>query len=730
MDIEVTLNMKRVMIVIPLITLVMNIAILLDVPIFREIIVFFFLSFVPGFVILRLFKLKEFSFLDTILFSAALSIAFVMFMGLLVNEFILFLGFSQSLTTIPLTAVISTSTLIVFFIDYRHDFSESLKLQRGLEGKLKDFLPLSMVLFLLPLISAIGVLYLNIFVILFVDAIIAVLCIMSTVSRRMIPEGFFPFLIFSISIALVCQVLLTSKYIIGWDANIEYYVFTLTSRINGNWAFLDASLNSMRTLTYNSMLSITVLPAVYSALMHARGELVFKVLYPFIFLLVPLAVYRICEEQFGKRIGLLSTLFFIFTYQAFSGPEPLGLNRQIVGEIFLILSVFVLVNKTIPVDERRWLLIIFGAALVVSHYTLAYLYLLLVAVIFIISRVKPRFDDTLNTATVLLLLVMTLSWYAIGPSSALVSLTNAIRLAFTELFEGRIPAGGTVYTMYAIPKVFTAASWINLLLSAAANLFLLIGVITIIRAPKEKGISEKYRAMSIASAIILFVALVVPNIASSINFTRFYGITALILSPCFILGGQTLLAKMGKAWVKIKRLSKLQLAPKSKNVDWALLLIAIFTCAYFFSEVGVVNRVTNGAVHSYNTDFDRMLASDSALVKASLLYTVYIPEQDVFSATWLLNHRVETARVFASLESGEHVLFSYGLVPDMLQSPIATTMIPTRGSFIYLGSLAIVNGAIDNSTGFFDTSQISFLLDKEDLVYSNGNSEVWYVPGN
>jgi uncharacterized membrane protein len=726
----VPLNVRKTLIVIPIMVILANIAILIDIPLFRGIIVFIFLSFVPGFAIFRLFRLKEFGFLDTIIFSVALSIAFVMFMGLLVNEFALFIGFSQALTTVPLTAAISTSTLVVFFIGYRHDFSEPLKLQTSFEGKLKDFLPLSIVLLLLPLISAIGVLYLNIFVILFVDAIIAVLCIMSTVSRRMIPEGFFPFLIFSISIALACQVLLTSKYIIGWDANIEYYVFTLTSRINGNWAFLDATLNSMRTLTYNSMLSITVLPAVYSVLMHAQGELVFKVLYPFVFLLVPLAIYRICEEQFGKRIGLLSTLFFIFTYQAFSGPEPLGLNRQIVGEIFLILSIFVLVSKTIPVDERRWLLIIFGAALVVSHYTLAYLYLILVAIVFIISRVKPKFDDTLNTVTVLLLSVMTLSWYAIGPSSALVSVSSATRLAFTELFEGRLPTGGTVYTMYAIPEVFTAASWINLLLSAAANLFLVIGVITIIRAPKEKGIFEKYRVMSIASAIILFVSLVVPSIASSLNFTRFYGITALILSPCFILGGQILLARIGKAWIRIKRLSRLQLALKSKNVDWALFLIAIFACAYFFSEVGVVNRVTNGAIHSYNTDFDRMLASDSALVKTSLLYSVYIPEQDVFSATWLLDHRVETARVFASLESGSHAVFSYGLVPDTLQSLIATTMTPTRGSFIYLGSLNIVNGAVDNSTGFFDTSQISFLLDKEDLVYSNGNSEVWYVPGN
>ena len=232
-------------------------------------------------------------------------------------------------------------------------------------------------------------------------------CVQKTDSRKL-----FPFLIFSISIALVCQVLLTSKYIVGCDANLEYYVFRLT-QINGHWGFLNANVNSLVTLNYNSMLSITLLPAVYSALMHAQGEIVFKILYPFIFCLVPLTLYRICEKQFGKLIGLLSVLFFVFTSTAFYGTEPLGLNRQIVGELFLILSVFLLISKTIPVTKRRLLLIIFGAALAVSHYSLAYIYLAIVALVFIISRVKPKFDDTLNTVTVLLLFVITFSWYTL-----------------------------------------------------------------------------------------------------------------------------------------------------------------------------------------------------------------------------------------------------------------------------------------------------------------------------
>ena len=719
--------MRKVMMVIPIITLFANIAILLDIPILREIILFIFLSFVPGFAILRLFKLKEISFLDTILFSVGLSIAFVMFMGLLVNELYVILGLSQPLSVIPLTVAISAFTLAIFFIDYKRNLSGTFESGISLADKPKDIFPISLILVLLPILSVLGFLYFNVFIILLSCAIIAALCVMSVVSKRLVPENLFPFLIFSISIALVCQVMLTSKYIVGYDAQLEYYVFRLT-QINGHWGFLNANVNFVGTLNYNSMLSITLLPAVYSVLMHAQGEIVFKILYPFIFSLVPLTLYRICEKQFGKLIGLLSALFFVFTAVAFYNTEILGLNRQIVGELFLILSVFLLTSKTIPMTKRRLLLIIFGAALVVSHYSLAYVFLAILTLVFIISKVKPRHDDTLNTVTVLLIFLMTLLWYNLGSSSPLTSLTNIIIRTFEELTTGLMPTAGTASTMFFIPKVFTTATWINLLLSGIANLFLIIGALLIILRPKGTGISAQFRVMLTIAAVILVVSFIGPSIASILNFTRLYAIALLFLSPCFVFGGQTILLTIRKTWTKIKRPLKRQIASKSKNIDRVLLLIAIILSAYFLSQVGFVNYVTNGPIHSYQIDFERIITSNEIQPKISVIYNVYIPEQDVFSASWLLNHKVETAEVFADAMSETHVLLSYGLVPNGLLPPITNTTIPPQGSFIYLGSLNIVDGVMATSlTGSFNSSEISFLLDQNNLVYSNGNSEIWYV---
>jgi len=719
--------MRKVLMVIPIMTLLANIAILLDIPILREITVFIFLSFIPGFAILRLFKLKENSFLSTILFSAALSIAFIMFMGLLVNELYLFLGFSQPLSAVPLTVAISAFTLAVSFVDYRRDLSETLSPKTSFESELKNIFPLSIILFLLPLLSVLGVLYLNIPVILLADAIIAALCVLSAVSRRLVPENLFPLLIFSISIALVCQVLLTSKYIVGYDANLEYYVFRLT-QINGHWGLLNANVNSLVTLTYDSMLSISLLPAAYSALMGAQGDIVFKILYPFIFCLIPLTLYQLYGKSLGKLIGLFSTLFFVFTSVAFFGATPLSLNREIVGGLFLLLSVYLIISKTIPVTKRRLLLIIFGAALIVSHYSLAYIFLAIVAVVFIISKVKPGFDDTLNAATVLLLFGITFSLYTLT-NWPLISLIYTINGLFVNLTVGLAPImGSAASTTLALPQVFTVATWINLLLSGIAYLFLITGFLAITLRPRRTGISGQYRLMIIIAAIILVGAVVVPSIASPLGFPRVYAIALLFLSPCFVLGGQALLATIGKALTKIKRPKKRQIASKSKNVDVVLLLIAIILCGYFLSQVGFVNRVTGGAIGFTVIDFDRVKTSSDPKVIVNF-YSAYIPEQDVSSAVWLLHHEGLPSTIYADSVSGYDVLTSYGLTPRNFISHITNLTIPYPASFVYLSRLNVADSIITTSGGAFSPrSEILPNLNGSDLVYSNGNGEIWHAP--
>jgi uncharacterized membrane protein len=719
----------RTISVIPIFTIFAYSAIFLNIPIFRDCILFIYLSFIPGFALFKFFKLKETSFLDTILFSVGLSIVFLMLIGLIVNELYVILGYPQPMSTIPLMVAISAFTLSIFIIEYRRDQPEPLKLGINLGGKLLDVLPLSILLSFLPIFSAIGVLYLNVVIMLVSFAIISVLCVICVLFRRFIPEKFYPFLIFSISVTLICQVLLISRYNVGWDSNLEYYVFRLT-QIAGHWDFLNANVNSMVPLTYGSLLSITLLPEIYSVLMNAPGQIVFKILYPFVLSLIPLILYRVYESQFGKLIGLLSTLFFVFTEVAYFDSESLGLNRQIVGTLFLVLSIFVLMNKTMLVRKRRTLLIIFGVALALSHYALAFIYLAFIALLFIVSKVRPKFDGVVNASTIMLIFVITFSWYSLGSSSTIISLTDNIRRIFEEFTVVQPSYSVTSANMFAISNVFTPAVWINLVMTGITNLFLLLGILLMVIRPKGTGIFGNYRVILIAAAIILGAAFVAPSISSKLNFTRFYGLTLLFLSPCFVFGGQTIFMGIGKAWTKIKNAlyKKRKVFTKIVNTNLVLLLIGVILCGYFLSQVGFVNRVTGGSIRSFSLDFDRMNASNDSEIKI-YLHNAYLSEQDVFSASWLSNHRVSSTEVVADYSAGTHVLVSFGLVPDKLLIPLTDEIVAPQGSLIYLGTLNLVNGVIKSQTESFNMSSVLPLLDQNSLIYSNGDSEVWYATG-
>jgi uncharacterized membrane protein len=395
-----------------------------------------------------------------------------------------------------------------------------------------------------------------------------------------------------------------------------------------------------------------------------------------------------------------------------------------VGGLFLILSVFLLISKTIPVTKRRTLLVIFAAALTVSHYSLAYIYLAITAVIFIISRMKSRSDDSLDAVTVLLFSVVTFSWYVLT-SWPLTSWSQNIASIFADLTTGLTPSAQTASAYFVTPQVFTASSWINLLLSGLENIFLIIGVLAITLKLNGKGISAQFKVILILSAVILAVSLITPSFASTIGFTRFYGITLLFLSPCFVFGGQTLLVAIRKAWRKIKRPLKTQITSKNNGIDRAILLIAIILGAFFLSQVGFVNHVTGGAIGSTIIDFDRIKTSSSYQVKISF-NDAYISVQDVFSAVWLLNHENSSSTIFADAVSGANVLTSYGLIPRNLISPITDSTIPFPGSFVYLSGLNVEDIIITANGGFFNSSDFFLNLNECNLVYSNGNGEIWY----
>ena len=193
--------MRNNNLIILVMTLLLIAVISINISVMREIIVFLYLSFVPGFAILKVLKLKELNPLTIFLLSVGLSLTALMFVGLLVNEVYVVLGFSQPLSIIPLTTAISTFTLIMFLIGYKQDSSINSAYLTELFSAIRSHLPLAFVLTILPVLSIVGALYINIPIMIILCTIICILCVLTAASDRIIPSKFFPFLIFSVSIS-------------------------------------------------------------------------------------------------------------------------------------------------------------------------------------------------------------------------------------------------------------------------------------------------------------------------------------------------------------------------------------------------------------------------------------------------------------------------------------------------------------------------------------------------
>jgi uncharacterized membrane protein len=435
----------------------------------------------------------------------------------------------------------------------------------------------------------------------------------------------------------------------------------------------------------------------------------------------------------------MSTFFFIFTLNSFFG-ELTGVNRQIIAEFFLMLSIFLWLDKHLPIKEKRILLVIFGAAIALSHYSIAIIYAAFVIIVVVISSFRPKFDETFNSPTVLAILGITFLWDAFSAgsniNSTLTLIINTIQNTMAELTNFHPYASGVAGSMYSLPEAYTISTYANLALSGLATLALVFGIVVAVLFLNRTAITNKYKLITVLAAIVLAMSYVFPSIAATLNFTRFYAITMLFLALCFPIGALLILRLLRAVTTR----TGLKLLTNHKKSDFrnsslfrnntgkiALLIVAIFLSAYFLSQVGYVNYVTGGAVHSQTFDYYKMQRTSDPIIQAQF-YDSYTPEQDVYSASWLAKYHASSV-YYSDIEAGAHVLVSEGLIPMNQILPLTNTTQPTPGNVVYLDSLNVLHGVVPNAAGFYKTSQVLASTNQGDLVYSNGNSEIFSIPG-
>ena len=708
----------------------------LQIPILRQLIGFIYLAFIPGIILLRILKLHKLGSIETLLYTVGLSIATLMFTGLLMNTGYPFFGISGPISVTSLIITISVVVLILCVLSYVRDKNFS---DPNYIDVMDVFSPPALFLCLIPFLAIFGTYLVNFhhnnILLMFLIVIIALIAVLIAFDK-FIPKNLYPLAVFVIAISLLFHGSLISMYLWGWDIHLEFYLVNLV-RMNSIW-------DSTIPRTYNAMLSIVMLAPIFANICSMSLTWVFKIIYPLLFSLVPLGLYRVFQKQTDNKIAFLSCFFFSSGYIFYT--EMLQLARQQIAELFLVLLILLMIDKNMNKTKRSFLFIVFGISLAVSHYGLSYIYMLYLTSAWLIMvlmnspaiqrltdnffiRIEPLLtffpkfsryksekltgnpissnieNRTISSTFVLLFITFSLVWYMYVSSSsafnAIVIIGDHIASSIYADFLNPESAQG-LHMMLAQPQPGLLHE-VNRVINYLNQIFIIIGGIVLLKH-RELKFEREYAAFSMVNLAILFAAVSVPLFASSLNMTRVYHITLFFLAPFCVIGGITVFRMLSKV---------VRVAWTNKSVRIALKILSVYFVIFLLYQTGFVFRVAEGNFYSIS-------------LNSTIDYPRFI-DQEVIGAEWLTEVKGDKL-IYA--DANRRLLIGSFEWCQVRSFPVDVGRIP-EDSYIYFGKFNVMNESVLIITKEkaiirrFHINSSAIVYDRN-KIYANGGAQVYY----
>lgn len=260
---------------------------------------------------------------------------------------------------------------------------------------------------ILPLVAAAGALRLNSshgngVALIAVCALIALL-VTATVFSLQLDETLLKVVLYAAGLAMTWSDSLRGDPLYGFDIATEYQRLQETV-FTGIWH--TAHPND----AYGAMLSLTVMPAALHALSGLSTLLVFKVVYPMIYALFPVAIFGLAHRVLSQRWAFVAAAFTIGQY-AFA--ELAGFARQEIALVLFAALITAMLETRIKRRSQWTLITLLGLATALSHYSTTYV------AISLIGLTLP--------------LQWAISWFREIPR-----ITGAVAIAFTAVFAGAV----------------------------------------------------------------------------------------------------------------------------------------------------------------------------------------------------------------------------------------------------------------------------------------------------
>jgi uncharacterized membrane protein len=521
-------------------------------------------------------------------------------------------------------------------------------------------------------------------------------------------------LVWSISLSLILASTFASDYIRGDDIHYEYLVATQTL-VTGVWS--TQSFNA-----YASVLSVAILPAMIGNLSALSMVQIFKFVYPVLFSLVPVILYKITRKVLAPGGAFLSVFLFM-SYELFYDMS--GLARQEIGEILLVLLLFVLLSPAISKSVAgRLSLILLMTGFAVSHYSLVYIFIVILAYSCLASRALRRTEAGMLLG---LTLVAGLAWYTyaaagVGMLALVKSISSVFGVLANGIFSSSSRPAEVMKAIGAAPISSGPLQQVNRWTQIVVQLCLVLGFFVL--ALKKKGTMEqKMFPLMTGGLIVLGCSIALPGVAATLNLDRIYHISLLFIAPFFIYGIELVelaLRRVGSR-VEIHRHTRLRTATRKNTLHLAAGILFF----YFLFVSGWFTVVTAGTPTSFVLDANRMRYSTNPTVSEEY-HDQFTVLPDIDGAVWLRFYDTGRRPVCADIKSLQHVLASYGeFSPLTGQLNYIPDECHSSDSFVYLSEFNNLYGLGYAFNGTFPISDISQRLSNMNRVYSNGRTAIY-----
>ncbi len=436
---------------------------------------------------------------------------------------------------------------------------------------IKTFFPYFVPGFIILTLAKAGAIFQNN---LFIIAMIAGICvIILLVAFNKLNKNYYPHIIGSIGFAMLLQNTLISPGLIGSDIHTEYYFYNMA--LDG-WDYTNPH-------PYNSAIGATVIAPFLTNVFRIPGTWIFKFIFPLLFAFVPYLLYFIFKKEFKAKVAFFSALFFIIVPTW--SMELIGVPRQMLGELMLALSLYLIIVSSWKLRTRIILLIIAGTMGALFHYLMGPVIALYLGVggFFLIFFKRRVFPIKWLAVILAMIVVSGLSYYAfvsegmplklLTTGSEIVGIlakdalpSSAVEQEYTlfneepvidpevvleaedvvEIVTDGDKGGITKFITHTSPLI--KAAWggdflevdlggkVFRIFQYLTQLSIVVGCVIIFK--NRKKYSAEYLSFALAAILLLGVVMFLPHFASLINATRFYHLTLFLLAPAFVVGGQ------------------------------------------------------------------------------------------------------------------------------------------------------------------------------------------------